>query len=53
LGLRVATGGRRWWQQQGKRTEAYQLLVAVYGWCTAGFDTDDLLEAKALLDALS
>jgi hypothetical protein len=24
-----------------------------YGWCTAGFDTTDLREAKALLDELS
>ena len=29
------------------------LLAAIYGWFTEGFDTADLKEAKALLDALS
>jgi predicted ATPase len=28
-------------------------LAPVYGWFTEGFDTADLQEAKALLDALS
>ncbi len=28
------------------------LLAAVYGWFTEGFDTADLKEAKALLDEL-
>ena len=28
------------------------LLAPVYGWFTEGFDTLDLKEAKALLDAL-
>ena len=39
--------------QQGKRTEAYDLLAPIYGWFTEGFDTTDLQEAKALLDALA
>ena len=43
----------RLWQQQGKRTAAHQLLAPVYGWFTEGFDTPDLQEAKALLEALS
>jgi predicted ATPase len=43
----------RLWQQQGKRDEAYQLLGEVYGWFTEGFDTADLQEAKALLEALT
>ena len=43
----------RLWQQQGKRTEAYDLLAPIYGWFTEGFDTTDLQEAKALLDALA
>jgi predicted ATPase len=30
--------------------EAHELLSAVYGWFTEGFDTRDLQEAKALLD---
>jgi predicted ATPase len=40
------------WQQQGKRNAARQLLAEVYGWFTEGFDTVDLQEARALLDAL-
>jgi predicted ATPase len=43
----------RLWQQQGKRAEAHALLAPVYGWFTEGFDTADLQEAKALLDALA
>ena len=33
--------------------EARQMLAEIYGWFTEGFDTKDLQEAKALLDALS
>jgi len=40
-------------QQQGKREEARQMLAEIYGWCTEGFDTKDLQEAKALLAQLS
>jgi predicted ATPase len=43
----------RLWQQQGKRAEAYQLLVETYDWFTEGFDTADLQEARALLAELS
>jgi len=53
LELRGAMSLARLWQQQGKRTEAYELLAPVYGWFTEGFDTADLQEAKALLDALA
>jgi predicted ATPase/class 3 adenylate cyclase len=52
LELRAAMSLSRLWQQQGKRTEARELLVPVYGWFTEGFDTADLQEAKALLDEL-
>ena len=38
---------------QGKCAEARDLLAPIYGWFTEGFDTPDLKEAKALLDALS
>jgi predicted ATPase len=53
LELRAATSLARLWQQQGKRTEAHELLAPVYGWFTEGFDTADLQDAKVLLDALS
>ena len=53
LELRAATSLARLWQSQGKRQEAYDLLAPVYGWFTEGFDTTDLQEAKALLEALA
>ena len=43
----------RLWRDQGKRKDARELLASVYGWCTEGFDTLDLKEAKALLDELA
>jgi predicted ATPase len=51
--LRATTSLARLWQQQGKRREAYDLLAPVSHWFTEGFDTADLIEAKALLDVLS
>jgi predicted ATPase len=51
--LRAAMSLSRLWQQQGKQAEAHELLAPVYGWFTEGFDTPDLREAKALLDALA
>jgi len=52
LELRVAMSLAQLWQQQGKRTEACDLLAPIYGWFTEGFDTADLQEAKALLEEL-
>jgi predicted ATPase len=51
--LRAAMSLARLWQQQGKRAEAYELLALIYGWFTEGFDTADLQEAQALLEALA
>jgi predicted ATPase len=51
--LRASTSLARLWQSQGKRQEAYDLLAPVYGWFTEGFDTADLIDAKALLDVLA
>jgi predicted ATPase len=53
LELRAAMSLARLWQQQGKRTKAYELLAPIYGWFTEGFDTTDLQEAKALLETLA
>jgi predicted ATPase len=53
LELRAAMSLSRLWQQQGKRTDAYDLLAPIYGWFTEGFDTADLQEAKALLEELA
>jgi len=53
LELRAATSLARLWRDQGKHTEARDLLAPVYGWFTEGFDTLDLKEAKALLEELA
>jgi class 3 adenylate cyclase/predicted ATPase len=50
--LRAATSLARLWRDQGKRQEAHDLLAAIYGWFTEGFDTVDLKEAEALLAGL-
>jgi hypothetical protein len=51
--MRGATSLARLWRDQGKRTEARDLLVPIYGWFTEGFDTPVLQHAKALLDELA
>ena len=53
LELRAAMSLSRLWQQQGKQAEARALLAPIYSWFTEGFDTADLQEAKALLEALA
>jgi predicted ATPase len=52
LELRAATSLARLWRDQGKRSEARDLLAPAYDWFTEGFDTADLHEAKTLLDEL-
>jgi tetratricopeptide (TPR) repeat protein len=52
LKVRAATSLARLWRDQGKCTEARDLLAPVYGWFTEGFDTPVLQEAKSLLDEL-
>jgi predicted ATPase len=51
--LRAASGLARLWQCQGKTADARQALSEVYGNLAEGFDTADMREAKALLDALA
>ena len=50
--LRAATSLARLWQSQGKSEEAHDVLAPVYDWFTEGFDTTDLMDAKALLEEL-
>ena len=50
--LRTATSYARLMRDQGRITEAYDLLAPIYGWFTEGFETKDLKEAKALLQKL-
>jgi predicted ATPase len=51
--LRAAMSMARLWRDQGKRQQAHDLLAAIYGWFSQGFDTLDLREAKALRDELA
>jgi predicted ATPase len=53
LELRASVSLARLWQQQGKTTEAHQMLSAIYNWFTEGFETKDLHEARALLEELA
>ena len=53
LELRASARLARLWQEQGKRTEARQVLGRIYSWFTEGFDTADLKEAASLLGELS
>jgi len=50
--LRAAASLARLRCDQGRNTEASDILAPVYGWFTEGFDTPDLKDAKALLDEL-
>jgi hypothetical protein len=50
--LRATTNLARLWRDQGKRTEAHDILAPIYGWFTEGFDTPVLQDAKALLGQL-
>jgi predicted ATPase len=51
--LRTATSYARLMRDQGRVGEAYDLLAPVYAWFTEGFATEDLKDAKALLDELA
>jgi predicted ATPase len=53
LELRVVMSLCRLWQKSGMRVEAHRMLTEIYNWFTEGFDTLDLREAKALLEALA
>jgi predicted ATPase len=51
--LRAATSVARLWRDQGKRTDACDLLAPIYQGFTEGFDTPDLKDAAALLAELT
>jgi serine/threonine protein kinase/predicted ATPase len=51
--FRAAMSLARLWQRQGRRNEALTALAAVYNTYTEGFATPDLVDAKALLEALA
>ena len=51
--LRASTSLAQLWVRQGKEKEAAACLRARFGYSQEGFDTPDLLEAKAILDELN
>lgn len=51
--LRAAMSLARLWRDRGRRDEARELLAPVYDWFTEGFDTQDLKEAKAMLETFA
>jgi predicted ATPase len=51
--LRGAMSLARLWAEQGRRSEARDLLAPVYAWFTEGFDTADLKDARTLVDKLT
>ena len=53
LEFRSAKSLARLWQSQAKTSDAHDLLKPIYDWFAEGFDTPDLIDAKALLDELS
>ncbi len=53
LELRAVMSLSRLFQKQNKIREAKALLEEIYGWFTEGFDTPDLLQARAMLAELS
>ena len=53
LELRATMSLARLLASQGRRDEARTMLADIYNWFTEGFDTADLIDAKALLDQLA
>jgi DNA-binding winged helix-turn-helix (wHTH) protein/predicted ATPase len=51
--LRAAVSLGRLWRDQGKQTQARQLLAEIYDWFTEGFETRDLRDARSLLEELT
>jgi predicted ATPase len=50
--LRATTSLAQLWRDQGRCTEARDLLAPVYGWFVEGLDIPDLRRAKTLLNQL-
>jgi Tfp pilus assembly protein PilF len=46
--LRAAIDLAHLWRKQGKAEQARQVVKEVYDWFTEGFDTPELIEARAL-----
>lgn len=51
--LRAAVGLARLGGAHARRSETRELLSSIYGWFSEGFDTEDLKDAKTMLDELA
>jgi predicted ATPase len=51
--LRASMSMAGLWRNQGRRSQARDLLGPVHGWFAEGFSTLDLKQAKAMLDELA
>jgi predicted ATPase len=51
--LRTTVSLSRQWRRHGKREAAGRLLRGIHDWFTEGYDTQDLRDAKTLLDELA
>jgi class 3 adenylate cyclase/predicted ATPase len=51
--LRAAVSLARLGRDQGRHSEAHDLLAPIYNWFIEGFDAEDLRSAKTLLEQLS
>jgi predicted ATPase len=51
--LKAVISLTRLWKQQGKKAEGRQMLAEIYGWFSEGFETQDLIDAKELIEQLS
>ncbi len=49
--LRTAASLAELWNEQGRSTEARELVSAIYAWFTEGHDKPDLVAARCFLDA--
>ena len=53
LELRACVSKARVWGDRGLRGDALKIVAPVYRWFTEGFDTVDLREARAFLEAVA
>jgi DNA-binding SARP family transcriptional activator len=53
LELRATTSLARLLESRGKRGQAYRILAGIYNWFSEGFEKQDLIEAKTLLEELA
>jgi predicted ATPase len=51
--LRAAVSLARLLSDEGRRKEVRDILTPIYAWFTEGFNSPDLKEAEALLEALN